>query len=48
MWRKLPQLRDPARFEAWTYRLLVNAAAARPDDPLSAAETATQHTTWSP
>jgi RNA polymerase sigma-70 factor (ECF subfamily) len=25
MWRKLGQLRDPGRFEAWTYRLLVNA-----------------------
>lgn len=25
MWRDLPQLRDPARFEAWSYRMLVNA-----------------------
>lgn len=25
MWRKLPRLRDPARFDAWSYRLLVNA-----------------------
>ena len=25
MWRDLPQLRDPDRFEAWSYRLLVNA-----------------------
>ncbi|MEX1295110.1 MAG: RNA polymerase sigma factor [Candidatus Limnocylindrales bacterium] len=25
MWRCLPQLRDPDRFEAWSYRLLVNA-----------------------
>lgn len=24
MWRFLPKLRDPARFEAWAYRLLVN------------------------
>jgi RNA polymerase sigma-70 factor (ECF subfamily) len=24
-WRNLPRLRDPDRFEAWTYRLLVNA-----------------------
>jgi RNA polymerase sigma-70 factor (ECF subfamily) len=24
-WRNLPQLRDPERFEAWTYRLLVNS-----------------------
>ena len=25
IWRILPQLRDPARFDAWSYRLLVNA-----------------------
>ncbi len=25
MWRDLPQLRDPDRFEAWSYRLLINA-----------------------
>jgi RNA polymerase sigma-70 factor, ECF subfamily len=25
IWRNLPQLRDPARFDAWSYRLLVNA-----------------------
>jgi RNA polymerase sigma-70 factor (ECF subfamily) len=25
IWRDLPQLRDPARFEAWSYRLLVHA-----------------------
>jgi RNA polymerase sigma-70 factor (ECF subfamily) len=25
IWRDLPQLRDSARFEAWSYRLLVNA-----------------------
>ncbi len=25
MWRKLPQLRDPGRFEAWAYRVLVQA-----------------------
>jgi RNA polymerase sigma-70 factor (ECF subfamily) len=25
MWQDLPQLRDPSRFEAWSYRLLVNA-----------------------
>lgn len=24
-WRTLPALRDPARFEAWTYRILVRA-----------------------
>ena len=23
MWRKLPRLRDPDRFTAWSYRLLV-------------------------
>ena len=28
IWRQLPQLRDPDRFEAWCYRLLVNAAYA--------------------
>jgi RNA polymerase sigma-70 factor (ECF subfamily) len=27
-WRNLPKLRDPARFEAWTYRLTVNACHA--------------------
>lgn len=26
-WRELPGLRDPERFDAWTYRLLVNACA---------------------
>ena len=26
MWQKLPELRDPARFEAWTYRLIVRAS----------------------
>ena len=25
IWQNLPKLRDPARFEAWSYRLLVNA-----------------------
>ena len=25
VWRDLPRLRDPERFEAWSYRLLVNA-----------------------
>ncbi|HSL75725.1 MAG TPA: sigma-70 family RNA polymerase sigma factor [Candidatus Limnocylindrales bacterium] len=25
IWQNLPQLRDPTRFEAWSYRLLVNA-----------------------
>ena len=25
IWRDLPQLRDPDRFEAWAYRLVVNA-----------------------
>jgi RNA polymerase sigma-70 factor (ECF subfamily) len=28
MWQHLPQLRDPARFEAWSYRLLVRACYA--------------------
>jgi len=27
-WQNLPQLRDPARFEAWSYRLLVRACYA--------------------
>ena len=25
VWRELPRLRDPDRFEAWSYRILVNA-----------------------
>ena len=28
IWQNLPQLRDPERFEAWSYRLLVNACYA--------------------
>jgi RNA polymerase sigma-70 factor, ECF subfamily len=28
VWRQLPQLRDPARFDAWSYRLLVRACYA--------------------
>lgn len=28
IWRQLPGLRDPERFDAWAYRLLVNAAYA--------------------
>jgi RNA polymerase sigma-70 factor (ECF subfamily) len=28
IWRDLPRLRDPARFEAWSYRLLVRACYA--------------------
>jgi RNA polymerase sigma-70 factor (ECF subfamily) len=28
VWQYLPQLRDPARFEAWSYRLLVRACYA--------------------
>jgi len=28
IWRQLPRLRDPDRFEAWTHRLLVHAAYA--------------------
>jgi RNA polymerase sigma-70 factor, ECF subfamily len=27
-WQRLPQLRDPARFDAWSYRLLVHACYA--------------------
>lgn len=29
IWRDLPQLRDPARFDAWSYRLLVRASLRR-------------------
>ena len=29
IWKDLPQLRDPARFEAWAYRLLVRACYAQ-------------------
>jgi RNA polymerase sigma-70 factor, ECF subfamily len=28
IWRHLPSLRDPDRFDAWAYRLVVNAAYA--------------------
>jgi RNA polymerase sigma-70 factor (ECF subfamily) len=28
VWRQLPKLRDSARFEAWSYRILVNACHA--------------------
>lgn len=28
IWQNLPQLRDPARFDAWSYRLLVRACYA--------------------
>jgi RNA polymerase sigma factor (sigma-70 family) len=28
IWQDLPQLRDPARFESWSYRLLVRACYA--------------------
>lgn len=28
VWRNLPRLRDPDRFEAWAYRLVVNACHA--------------------
>ena len=28
MWRSLPRLREPERFEAWSYRILVNACYA--------------------
>lgn len=28
MWRKLPGLRDPARFEGWSYRFVVHACHA--------------------
>lgn len=28
IWRKLPKLRDPAKFDAWSYRFLVHACYA--------------------
>jgi RNA polymerase sigma-70 factor (ECF subfamily) len=28
IWNELPRLRDPERFEAWTYRLIVRASTA--------------------
>ena len=28
VWNELPRLRDPDRFDAWTYRLIVRAATA--------------------
>lgn len=28
IWRKLPQLRDPRKFEAWSYRVVVNCCYA--------------------
>jgi RNA polymerase sigma-70 factor, ECF subfamily len=28
IWRDLPQLRDPAHFDAWSYRILVRACYA--------------------
>ena len=38
IWRDLPQLRDPARFDAWSYRLLVRACYAE----------AGKHRRWTP
>jgi RNA polymerase sigma-70 factor (ECF subfamily) len=29
IWNQLPRLRDPDRFDAWTYRLIVRASMAR-------------------
>ena len=29
IWNQLPRLRDPDRFDAWTYRLIVRAVEAR-------------------
>ncbi|HEX5590912.1 MAG TPA: sigma factor, partial [Candidatus Limnocylindrales bacterium] len=28
VWQDLPQLRDPTRFEAWSYRVLIRACRA--------------------
>ena len=38
IWQDLPQLRDPARFDAWSYRLLVRACYA-PASPFCPAGT---------
>ena len=38
IWQDLPQLRDPARFDAWSYRLLVRACYAE----------SRRHRRWSP
>lgn len=51
IWRKLPTLREVSRFEAWAYRLLVNACAdearkkrrALPDMPLVREPTTADH-----
>ena len=53
IWQDLPQLRDPARFEAWSYRLLVHACYAEgrkerrlgPEPPAAAAGRARRRTT---
>jgi RNA polymerase sigma-70 factor (ECF subfamily) len=37
IWRDLPQLRDPARFDAWSYRLLVRANPAMDTESPTAA-----------
>jgi len=34
-WQNLPRLRDPDRFEAWAYRLIVNACNAEAREPQS-------------
>jgi RNA polymerase sigma-70 factor (ECF subfamily) len=38
IWQDLPQLRDPSRFDAWSYRLLVRACYAQ----------ASQNRRWTP
>jgi RNA polymerase sigma-70 factor (ECF subfamily) len=51
IWRKLPTLREVAKFEAWAYRLLVNACAdearkkrrALPDMPIVREPAAADH-----
>ena len=39
IWRDLPQLRDPARFDAWSYRLLVRACYAEGRKPAAGRRT---------
>ncbi len=40
VWRYLPRLRDPARFDAWSYRILVRACSAQlAETPRTVAQT---------
>jgi RNA polymerase sigma-70 factor (ECF subfamily) len=51
IWRFLRRLRDPARFEAWSYRILVNACrdeARRRSQWVAAGEIPEQAGSWDP